>query len=65
MGVTALGCAVANVILVAAGFPAVAQLPVNAAVILVIISVVLTFISGLLPARSASKKDPVEALRSE
>ncbi len=65
VGVTALGCAVANVILVAAGFPAVAQLPVNAAVILVIISVVLTFISGLLPARSASKKDPVEALRSE
>ena len=65
VGVTALGCAVANVILVANDYPAVAQLPVNAAVILVLISVVLTFISGLLPARSASKKDPVEALRSE
>ncbi len=34
-------------------------------VILVIISVVLTFIAGLIPARIASKKDPVIALRSE
>lgn len=65
VGVTAIGCAIANVVLVANGYPAVAQLPVNAAVILVAISVVLTFVAGLLPARSASKKDPVEALRSE
>ena len=34
-------------------------------VILVLISVVLTFIAGLIPARIASKKDPVIALRSE
>ncbi len=38
--------------------------PVSAAV-LVVISVVLTLIGGLIPARAAAKKDPVEALRSE
>ena len=32
---------------------------------LVAISVVLTFISGLIPSSAASRKDPVEALRSE
>ncbi len=42
-----------------------AILPVNAAVILVAISVVLTLISGLIPSRSAAKKDPVVALRTE
>ena len=42
-----------------------AQMPWVAAVVLVIISVVLTLISGLVPSRIASKKDPVEALRSE
>ncbi len=35
------------------------------AVILVIISVLLTLVGGFIPAKSASKKDPVEALRSE
>ena len=42
-----------------------AFLPFEAGVILVIISVVLTLIGGLIPARSAANKDPVEALRSE
>ena len=42
-----------------------AVLPGNVAVILVIISVVLTLICGLIPARSAAKKDPVVALRTE
>ncbi len=42
-----------------------AILPINAAVILVLISVVLTLISGLIPSRSAAKKDPVVALRTE
>ena len=47
------------------------DIPLNArltpvsALILIIISVVLTLIGGLIPAKSASKKDPVEALRSE
>ena len=42
-----------------------AILPFNAAVILVTISVFLTLISGLIPSRSAAKKDPVVALRTE
>ncbi len=42
-----------------------AVLPFSAAVILVLISMLLTFIAGLFPSRIAAKKDPVEALRSE
>ena len=42
-----------------------ATLPVAGAVILVLISVTLTTISGLIPSRVAARKDPVEALRSE
>ena len=42
-----------------------AKLPFVAAVVLVLISMLLTFIAGLIPSRLASKKDPVEALRSE
>jgi len=34
-------------------------------VVLVIISVLLTLISGIIPSRSAAKKDPVVALRTE
>ena len=42
-----------------------AYLPIGAAGILIIISVVITVIGGLLPAYKAAKKDPVIALRSE
>ncbi len=42
-----------------------ANLPVVGGVILVIISMLLTIIAGLIPSRMASKKDPVEALRTE
>ena len=35
------------------------------ALVLIAISMLLTFVSGLIPARVAAKKDPVEALRSE
>ncbi len=48
-----------------AGLENIAKLPAAGAVILVIISVVLTTIGGLIPSRYAAKKDPVEALRSE
>ena len=41
------------------------SLPVFGGVALVIISMLLTVIAGLIPARMASKKDPVEALRTE
>ena len=42
-----------------------AYLPLPAAVILIAISVLLTLISGIIPSRSAAKKDPVVALRTE
>ncbi len=45
--------------------PLSAELYVNNALLLVILSIILTLIGGLIPSRSASKKDPVEALRSE
>ena len=46
-----------------AGISNVAILPIGGAIILVIISILLTTIAGLIPSRMASKKDPVEALR--
>ncbi|MDB1827960.1 ABC transporter ATP-binding protein/permease [Collinsella aerofaciens] len=45
--------------------PNLMSLPVQDALVLIAISVLLTVVAGLLPARSASKRDPVEALRSE
>lgn len=43
----------------------IAKLPTVGAIILVVISMLLTIIAGLIPAKMASKKDPVEALRTE
>ncbi len=43
----------------------ISKLPVGGAIILIIISISLTIIAGLIPAKMASKKDPVEALRTE
>lgn len=66
IGVTALACIPANAIVYSLfDVPNVAILPWQAAVILVAISVFLTFLSGLIPSSAASRKDPVEALRSE
>ncbi|MBR2467588.1 MAG: ABC transporter ATP-binding protein/permease [Clostridia bacterium] len=47
------------------GLSNIAVLPVVGAIILVLISVGLTFIAGLMPANVAAKKDPVKALRTE
>ena len=45
--------------------PLSAILAVKSAIVLVILAIMLTIIGGLIPSRMASKKDPVEALRSE
>ncbi|HIY99542.1 MAG TPA: ABC transporter permease, partial [Firmicutes bacterium] len=47
------------------GITGIAALPFTTALIMVLVSVVLTLISGLIPAQSAAKKDPVIALRTE
>ena len=47
------------------GVSNITRLPLNGAIILIMISVILTIIAGLIPAKLASKKDPVESLRSE
>ena len=48
-----------------AGIVGIAALPFSSAVIMVVISICLTLISGLIPASAAAKKDPVVALRTE
>ena len=66
VGLTALACIPANAIVYSAFDVAnVASLPWEAALILVAISMFLTFLAGLIPSSAASRKDPVEALRSE
>jgi len=67
VGVTYALCVVANIILFAlTGIVNLkAVLPIEVAVVLVLISVLLTLISGIIPSRSAAKKDPVVALRTE
>ena len=67
IGVSYLLCIPINLILNAlTGIPNLkAILPIGGAAILVLISVLLTLISGLIPSRSAAKKDPVVALRTE
>ncbi len=67
IGATLLLNMLINVILFKlTGIPALkATLPVAGAVILVLISMLLTFIAGLFPSGFAAKRNPVEALRSE
>ena len=66
IGLTALACIPVNAIVYAlTDVPNVALLPWQGALILVAISVGLTFIAGLFPSRAAAREDPVEALRSE
>ncbi len=48
-----------------AGVKGLSSLPMVGAIVLIAISVILTLIAGLIPSRIASKKDPVESLRSE
>jgi len=64
--VTALLCIPANIIIKAiTDISGVAALPLNGAVVLIIISMILTLIGGFIPSKIAAKKDPVVALRTE
>ena len=66
IGVTLLLNIPINIIInMLVGITGIAKLPVGGAIILVVISVVLTMVAGLIPAKFAAKRDPVEALRSE
>lgn len=66
IGATYLISAVVNVILKPLiNFSSIAALPIGNAIFLVCLSVILTLISGLAPAKSAANKDPVVALRTE
>ena len=66
VGVTYGVSAIVNAILhPLTGIASLAQLPLAQAGLLVALSVVLTLISGVFPARAAAKKDPVVALRTE
>ena len=66
IGVTYLASLILNLILEPLiNYANIASLPINQAVLLVLLSIGLTLISGLIPASSAAKKDPVVALRTE
>ncbi len=66
IGVTWLLTALANLIVNnLSGISAIARLSPSVALIMLLLSVRLTMIEGIIPARLAAKKDPVEALRSE
>ena len=66
VGITVLLNIPINVVIKAlTGVSGISKLPIGGAVVLILISTGLTMIAGLIPARVASKKDPVEALRTE
>ena len=66
IGATYLISAIVNLILKPLiGYASIAALPISQALILILLSVALTSISGLIPAKSAANKDPVVALRTE
>lgn len=66
IGITLLLCVPINAVVKAlAKIDNIASLPIESAIILILLSVILTVIAGLIPSKMASKKDPVEALRSE
>lgn len=66
VGATYLISAAVNMILTPMlGYSGIAALPVGNAILLVCLSVILTLVSGLAPAKSAANKDPVVALRTE
>lgn len=65
IGITYLLELIANVVMKTAFDIAIVNLTIPTALIMVTVSVLLTLVSGLVPASLAAKKDPVDALRSE
>ena len=66
IGATYLISALVNILLKPLiGYSSIAALPIGNAVFLICLSIALTLISGLAPAKSAANKDPVVALRTE
>ena len=66
IGITLLLCIPINIIIEhLINVSGLASLPFNGALLLIILSVVLTLIAGIIPSRMASRRDPVEALRTE
>ena len=66
IGITLLLLIPANAIIaVLTDISGLAALPIEGGIALVVISMLLTFIAGLFPAKIAAKRDPVKALRSE
>ena len=67
IGITYIFIPIINAVLrhYTGGVKIAASLPIDSAIKLIILSIILTLIGGLIPARAASKKDPVDALRSE
>jgi putative ABC transport system permease protein len=66
IGFTYLVSVIVNLILKPLiNYSRIAALPIGQAILLVLLSIALTSISGIIPASSAAKKDPVVALRTE
>ena len=66
IGITLLLCIPINIIIEhLINVSGLASLPFNGAILLIILSIVLTLIAGIIPSRMASRRDPVEALRTE
>ncbi|MCI9063723.1 MAG: ABC transporter ATP-binding protein/permease [Clostridia bacterium] len=66
IGITALlNIPIGAIIKLITGISGIAKLPVNGAITLVVISVILTVIAGFIPSKMAAKKDPAVVLRSE
>ena len=66
VGATYVICEIINLILYPLiNIRRIAVRPVSDAITMIILSIVLTLISGLIPSRSAARKDPVIALRTE
>jgi putative ABC transport system permease protein len=65
IAVTYAGSAIINLIVNKHIGGNIANFPWNYALIMVSISIILSLVSGLIPSRSAARKDPVDSLRAE